>query len=100
MDERLHRLQLARARLDYGPRHKRLRREWARKVERGGVLCARCGLLIAPDGDPWDLGHSDYDRTVYNGPSIAVAPVQPRTETSPAGSGGTPPRARAPPGSQ
>jgi hypothetical protein len=33
----------------------------------GRVHCARCGELIAP-GAPWDLGHSDEDRSVWSGP--------------------------------
>jgi hypothetical protein len=53
----------------YGSQHKRLRREWAREVERGGVICARpeCGRAILP-GEPWDLGHDDFDRSRYVGP--------------------------------
>lgn len=35
----------------YGARHKRLRQSWARRVEAGGVPCARCGRLIVP-GSP------------------------------------------------
>jgi hypothetical protein len=50
----------------YGSRHQGLRRAWARKVA-AGVLCVRCGLPIVP-GEPWDLGHDDYDRNVYTGP--------------------------------
>jgi hypothetical protein len=52
----------------YGAEHERLRRSWARTVAIGIVACARCGQLISP-GEPWDLGHDDYDRTVYTGPS-------------------------------
>jgi len=29
--------------------------------------CWRCGELIRP-GQPWHLGHDDYDRTKYRGP--------------------------------
>jgi hypothetical protein len=36
-------------------------------VEAGATLCARCGELIIP-GEPWDLGHDDYDRSRYAGP--------------------------------
>ena len=51
----------------YGWRHQQLRAAWKRKVEAGIVFCARCGRLIPP-GAPFDLGHSDYDRTQYTGP--------------------------------
>jgi hypothetical protein len=51
----------------YGYAHQRLRRQWAARVARGGVQCARCGRLILP-GEPWDLGHCDYDRGRYQGP--------------------------------
>jgi hypothetical protein len=51
----------------YGAKHKRLRKWWAPKVRAGKVDCARCGKPIAP-GEPWDLGHDDFDRSVYNGP--------------------------------
>lgn len=54
----------------YGARHKALRREWDVKVQAGGVLCARCGKWIKP-GTPWDLGHNDKDRRLYNGPEHA-----------------------------
>jgi hypothetical protein len=61
-----HRRKLAVARRLYGPRHKALRREFAKQVATGSVRCARCGGLISPD-EPFDLGHSDYDRSLYNG---------------------------------
>ena len=51
----------------YGARHKKLRESWAPRVAAGGVSCARCGGLIRP-GEPWDLGHSDVDRSVWTGP--------------------------------
>lgn len=51
----------------YGAEHQRLRRQWKPRVERGEVNCARCGRWIAP-GTPWDLGHSDLDRSIYTGP--------------------------------
>jgi hypothetical protein len=54
----------------YGPRHVALRARWAPLVDRGEVLCARCGVLIDP-GTPWDLGHDDDDRSRYNGPEHA-----------------------------
>lgn len=51
----------------YGSAHQKLRARWARDVARGVVACARCGLPILP-WEPWDLGHSDFDRTQYAGP--------------------------------
>jgi hypothetical protein len=51
----------------YGAKHKRLRKSWSPKVRAGVVNCARCGERIEP-GEPWDLGHDDFDRSVYNGP--------------------------------
>jgi hypothetical protein len=47
--------------------HRRLRRQWKRAIELGGVVCARCGRSILPF-EKWDLGHSDFDRSVYTGP--------------------------------
>jgi hypothetical protein len=55
----------------YGTAHQKLRKLWARQVERGEVRCARCGGWILP-GEPWDLDHSDRDRSVYLGPSHAA----------------------------
>ena len=51
----------------YGHVHQMLRKAWSRKVQAGGVVCARCGRLIWP-GEPWDLGHDDHDRGRYQGP--------------------------------
>jgi hypothetical protein len=47
--------------------HVRLRRRLKPLVASGTVACARCGKLIRP-GEPWDLGHDDYDRSKYSGP--------------------------------
>lgn len=58
---------LSTTRRGYGPAHQRLRRRWAGEVAAGRVLCARCRRKIEP-GEPWDLGHDDFDRTVYQGP--------------------------------
>ena len=62
----------------YGTSHQKLRSEWAVKVAAGGVRCARgaacrraegkLGGLISPS-EPFDLDHSDVDRSQYLGPS-------------------------------
>lgn len=51
----------------YGPAHQRLRKQWQRRVDAGGMHCWRCKKPINP-GDRWDLGHDDNDRTRYRGP--------------------------------
>ena len=51
----------------YGPAHKAERKRWSPYVNAGQIWCARCGGWIAP-GTPWDLGHSDFDRSIYTGP--------------------------------
>lgn len=51
----------------YGTRHQKIRKTWAPRVATGTVKCARCGKLIER-GEPWDLGHDDYDRDRYTGP--------------------------------
>ena len=51
----------------YGWHHQRIRSGWAPLVAGGQVCCLRCGELIQP-GTPWDLGHSDFDRSQYTGP--------------------------------
>jgi len=55
----------------YGWQHQKERARWARRVEKGDVVCARCRRLILP-GQRWDLGHVDgTERTVYSGPEHA-----------------------------
>jgi hypothetical protein len=54
----------------YGNAHQKLRKLWAIRVAAGGVNCWRCGNPILP-GMEWDLGHSDYDRSVWMGPEHA-----------------------------
>ena len=51
----------------YNAKHKAERARWVPKVKAGGVQCARCGGLLAPD-EPFDLDHTE-DRTGYNGPA-------------------------------
>ena len=47
--------------------HRQLRKQWERYVNAGGVTCWRCGKTIERRSE-WDLGHDDYDRTIYRGP--------------------------------
>ena len=51
----------------YGVGHRQRRRVLAPIVAKGLVDCARCGEPIEP-GEPWDLGHDDFDRSRYLGP--------------------------------
>ena len=45
----------------YGPTHRRRRRQYALRIERGEeVICPRCGLPIGAD-QHWDLGHDDFN---------------------------------------
>jgi hypothetical protein len=60
-----------RAERGYGPEHDRLRAAWAPYVEAGTVACWRCHTLIHPAED-WQLGHDDYDRSIYRGPEHAL----------------------------
>ena len=46
----------------YGPAHRQLRARWSLEVDRGSVLCGRCGRLIEP-GTFWDLSHPGDDKT-------------------------------------
>jgi len=67
----------------YGARHKALRAGWTRKVAGGAVVCARCGRPIVP-GEPWDLGHDDYNPYRWTGPehrrcNRATAKKRPRS---------------------
>lgn len=54
----------------YGSAHQKLRKVWKARVDAGGVRCARCGGMLVP-GEPWDLGHDDFDRSRYTGPEHA-----------------------------
>jgi hypothetical protein len=54
----------------YGGAHEAARKRLLPLVLAGGVRCARCGEPIVP-GEPWDLGHNDYDRSQYSGPEHA-----------------------------
>lgn len=51
----------------YGAAHRTLRAQYARLVEAGQAVCARCGRPIAP-GAPFDLDH-DAERLGYLGVS-------------------------------
>jgi hypothetical protein len=51
----------------YGYRHRKLREQVAKLVVAGAATCWRCGRSIAP-WEPWDLGHDDWNRSVYRGP--------------------------------
>jgi hypothetical protein len=51
----------------YGAEHQKARRLVAPTVAAGLAVCARCKSPISP-GEPWDLGHDDFDRSRYSGP--------------------------------
>jgi hypothetical protein len=71
----------------YGSRHRELREQWRPHVEEGKVICSRCKLPIR-QGEPWDLGHDDHDRTKYKGPEHMDcnrgASKRPATQVTPA----------------
>lgn len=53
----------------YGTAHMKVRAEYKRQMAEGQVFyCGRCRGWVNPDL-PWDLDHSDQDRTQYLGPS-------------------------------
>lgn len=54
----------------YGEAHRAERRAWRVAVERGDVLCCRCGERISARAD-WDLDHRDSSDG-YLGPAHAV----------------------------
>ena len=48
-----------RQREHYGPKHRRRRRQFAQRIERGELIVfPRCNQPIGPD-QHWDLGHHD-----------------------------------------
>jgi hypothetical protein len=51
----------------YGTGHRVRRRVLAPLVAAGLADCARCGEPILA-GEPWHLGHDDYDRSRWTGP--------------------------------
>jgi hypothetical protein len=51
----------------YGGAHQKLRKQVAALVASGTAICWRCGRSIAP-WMKWDLGHDDYNRSIYRGP--------------------------------
>lgn len=53
--------------LGYGVEHQRQRKMLVPFVAAGLASCARCGEPIGI-GEPWDLGHDDYDRSRWTGP--------------------------------
>ena len=59
-----------------------VRREVKRKVDRGGVICWRCGQSIHP-AEPWDLGHSDHRLAKHLGscmPGLSIGVAAARRE--------------------
>jgi hypothetical protein len=68
IDDFRRRVRNAKQRRRYGPRHRALRKELARDVERGSYPCARCGEVI-DSSEPWDLDHDDSNPRLYLGPA-------------------------------
>lgn len=56
----------------YGYKHQQLRKQIESKVRAGRATCWRCEQPIKPT-QHWDLGHDDYDRSIYRGPEHARA---------------------------
>lgn len=55
----------------YGTAHRRLREQWARRIQAGDTpTCPRCGRAITSD-DKWQLGHNDK-RDGWTGPEHAA----------------------------
>ena len=52
--------------------HQRLRKQAAALVAAGNAVCWRCGRSILP-WMAWDLGHDDYDRSIYRGLNTDIA---------------------------
>ena len=63
----------------YGPRHKRLRKQWEPHVRAGQAECTAPLCMAERDGGTrriaptaeWDLGHDETDRRKYAGPQHA-----------------------------
>ena len=70
----------------YGTGHRVRRRLLAPLVAEGLARCSRCGELIEA-GTPWDLGHDDYDRSIYSGRSMRAVTVPHRIACVPRGLG-------------
>jgi hypothetical protein len=48
----------------YGPAHRRRRRLFAQRLERGElIVCPRCNQPVGPD-QHWDLGHDDFNPSI------------------------------------
>ena len=63
-ERRRRRVKNARSRQAYGPKHRKRRRGWARRIAPGEApVCPRCQLPIGADQE-WDLGHDDVNPDV------------------------------------
>lgn len=52
----------------YGRAHQVLRADYQKRMDAGEQFsCWRCGMMLDPNV-PWELGHDDYDRSIYRGP--------------------------------